>query len=83
MAAYASQLPVLFGAAEAMPAALRAYAEAVGGGEPAERILARRQLPGRVETVGWLARARPPVDALRAGGGAPTAQVGPEPATFQ
>lgn len=37
VAEYASQLPVLFGAAEAMPAALRAYAEAAGGGEPAER----------------------------------------------
>jgi LmbE family N-acetylglucosaminyl deacetylase len=38
VAAYASQLPVLFGAAEAMPAALRAYATAVGDGEPAERF---------------------------------------------
>lgn len=37
VAEYASQLPVLFGAAAAMPAALRAYAEAVGGGAPAER----------------------------------------------
>ncbi len=37
IAAYASQVPVLFGAAEAMPAAVRAYAEAVGGGTPAER----------------------------------------------
>jgi LmbE family N-acetylglucosaminyl deacetylase len=38
VAAYATQVPVLFGSAAAMPAAVRAYAAAVGGGQPAERF---------------------------------------------
>lgn len=41
IAAYQSQLPVLFDSAAAMPAAVRAYAEAVGGGAPAERYWRR------------------------------------------
>jgi LmbE family N-acetylglucosaminyl deacetylase len=36
IAAYASQVPVLFGSTAAMPAAVRQYARASGGGQPAE-----------------------------------------------
>jgi LmbE family N-acetylglucosaminyl deacetylase len=38
VAAYGTQVPVLFGSAAAMPAAVRAYAEAVGDGRSAERF---------------------------------------------
>lgn len=38
IAAYTSQLPVLFGATAAMASAVRAFAAAVGGAKPAERL---------------------------------------------
>jgi LmbE family N-acetylglucosaminyl deacetylase len=49
VACYASQLPVLFGAVTAMPAAVRDYAAVVGEGALAERVWHLPPLPDRID----------------------------------